>query len=387
MTYWKYYDPDFDWDDAAELVRPDPDWTRERFAERGFSESEIAALIASGYVMVKPFDVVIDRFHGGALSSTDGRTRVASSQLREWLSAPRGSIPIFKATSTADVLRHIDHLQSRASRPLVFRGQTRNYPLVREIGNPMLAYEGVGEVSLLPSLWRAMCARRPMSCLNFTSLSLFEWSKVVYSQFDLSEVKRREVACNAAGEWLHNHHDFEDSNDPLLQEFGRVALDLAYGLNYNLADSLSTLLQHYGLRSPVLDLTTDLDVALFFATHELKCHGGVSSYSFVGTNCRNAVLYVFRRDAREMTDYTQERVLNGLKPLRPHVQSCVICRTGPFAVNLCADFLVGLISLDFDDTPPGRFAPTDLFPSDSLDTFLAALKQNLLRSELLLDIP
>ncbi|EOU9620561.1 FRG domain-containing protein [Klebsiella aerogenes] len=69
----------------------------------------------------------------------------------------------------------------------------------------------------------------------------------------------------------------EDSDDPLVSLFGRVRLDLSMGYNYNLADLLNTLLQHYGLFSPYLDLSSDLRVAMFFASGNVFCESSFCS--------------------------------------------------------------------------------------------------------------
>ena len=73
------------------------------------------------------------------------------------------------------------------------------------------------------------------------------------------------------------------------------------GLDFNLATPLQTLLQHYGLLSPVLDLTSDLDVALFFATHSYHpgSDGELCGYTHVGTNERHSVLYVISETNRK----------------------------------------------------------------------------------------
>lgn len=86
-----------------------------------------------------------------------------------------------------------------------------------------------------------------------------------------------------------------------------------------------------------------------------------------------------------MHEHAHERVLNKLKPLRPIRQSCVICRSSPFALNLAADFLVGIIKMSFDDAKPGKYSTSYLFPDQSEDNFLAALKKKLLHPEYVMD--
>ncbi|TSK06590.1 MAG: FRG domain-containing protein [Geobacter sp.] len=378
--YWQYFDDDFEWDDAGQLVLPDLSLTRRKFAEIGLSDTEIEAFIRSGYVMAMG-DVVIDRFYGGALLSSDSRTRIRVDNFINWYNNSRGEIPVYHASSMSDLQKQVDKWGSKYRKPLLFRGQTKQYLLQRERPNPCLQVPGYGEISLLPSLWRKMQLKHPDSFHDFENLSTFEWTAVVSDMFDVDEIKRRIDKINSEGGWIYSAQDMEDCEDPLLKEYGSICLDMNYGHSFNLATSLCTLLQHYGLYSPVLDLTTDLDVALFFLSHRIEATGTSHSYKFVGDNHRQSVLYVFRQDNTEMNEHAHHRVMNKLKPLRPVRQSCVICKSAPFALNLAADFLVGIIEIDFDITTPGKYLPADLFPDRSEDNFLAALKRHLLHPE------
>ncbi len=175
------------------------------------------------------------------------------------------------------------------------------------------------------------------------------------------------------GSTLRKH--LEDSADSVLSKLGRLQLDITMGMDFNLATPLHTLLQHYGLLSPVLDLTSDLDVALFFATHRYTPGSGseLCSYANVGTNGRSSVIYVLRENQTEMEVHGRERILEDLDPLRPKRQSCVVCRSGPDAMNLAADYLYGIIALDFDDAPPSKYGVPELFPDIDSDRFLRAL--------------
>ncbi len=283
-----------------------------------------------------------------------------------------------------DVYRQIDAWRARTSKTLLFRGQTSSYPLNRERPNPALQVHGFGEISLVPSLWRVMLRKKIPGTLHwFRGLSTFEWSRVIYEQFDIPEIERRHQKLLDAGEWIYSAQDMADCDDPLLQEFGRTRLDVTVGYSMTQEDGFNTLLQHYGLYSPVLDLTSDIDVALFFASHKLWTSN--SSYEFVGNNNRQSVLYVFRQNKTEMLEHEHERVLHQYLPLRPLRQSCVICRSGPFALNLAADFLIGVIKLDFDHDGARKYSTAELFPGPSEDSFLRAMKKNVLQPDRVTD--
>jgi hypothetical protein len=380
LGYWNYYAKDFDWPDGSLLPRLDV--TRQIFSDLGIQQSEAEALIASGYVNVHG-DTIIDRYYGGALMSSDCCTRIDKRMFREWYEVAKTGKPLFPrpialtiATSLSDLENQVRQIEANIGRRLVFRGQTVHHETSRVIKNPSFLVEGLGEVSLVPSIWRNLLKAKPGSFHDFSGLGLLEWSRIIYSQFDINDIDRRVQERIDKGEWLYSAQDMEDSDDPVLSQFGQVRLDLSMGMNHNLADLLSTLLQHYGLVSPYLDLSSDLLVALFFSSHKFVPSPNASTYRYVGNNGGKSILYIFRHDANEMADYAHDRVLHSLEPLRPKRQSCVICRSSPFALNLAGLYLVAAVQLNFEMPVLERLSASDLFPDSSEDTFLAALLEN-----------
>ena len=273
--------------------------------------------------------------------------------------------------------RVVDDWRSTCPKRLLFRGQPENYLVPREVHNPLFLVEGVGEISLIFSLWRRMLARNPNGFVWFKNLLDLEWLKVLDSVFDLKEIERRKQAVAGENLAFYNWFDFEECGDPVLEGYAKCRLDLMMEGRFNLAGLLSTLLQHYGLYSPMLDLTESLDTAIFFASHQFHRTGNECTYEFVGTNSRKSVIYVFREN-REMHDYERnESILQKLNPLRPIHQQCVVCTSSPYALNLPLDFLWGVILLEFDSHVRGSAATVDdLFPTDAQDAFLRGLKEN-----------
>lgn len=379
LEYWDYYRDDFDWNDDHERLTPDFDLTRARFVEMGYADDEVEAFIRSGYAVEPIADtVIIDRFYGGALMSSDYRTRIPARDFRSCFASASSTVPVYRARSLVDLVQKVEEWRGSTRRRLLFRGQIEHYPLSRERPNPHFSISDVGEVSLLPSLWRRLWKAKPMSFANFTPPEPVEWEIVLSRRWPVEEVNRRVEEINAAGGWIHSYQDMEDSDDPLLHKYGQFQLDISMGAPFNLADHLNTLLQHYGLLSPVLDLTSDLDVALFFATNQLTAEAGRPRYQFVGSNSGASILYVFRENPEEMSDHSSnsnDRVIQTLNPLRPVRQSCVICRSGPFALNLAADFLIGIIKIELD-MEKGRLKTGDLFPDENDDLFLGTLKRS-----------
>ncbi len=387
--YWDYYNEEFDWKDGG--PQPDIVATRQIYSELGIPPNEAEALVASGYVNVRG-DTIIDRYYGGALLSSDGLTRIHKQSFAEWYQAAKHSEPSCRrstvftiATSLDDLERQVSQIENNLGTRLLFRGQTMHHETTRLVKNPNLLVEGLGEVSLIPSIWRNLLKAKPSSFHSFCGLDLLEWSRIIYSQFDIKEIDRRVEEQTERGEWIYSAQDMEDSDDTMLSLFGRVRMDLNTGINFNLADLLNTLLQHYGLLSPYLDLSSDLRVALFFSSHQFVPTPGAPDYRFVGSNGSKSILYLFRNDKREMAEYAHDRVLLNLQPLRPKHQSCVICRSSPYALNLAALYLVGAIRIDFELPATERGSTRELFPNSGDDTFLAAMLGNCQHSERITD--
>lgn len=380
--YWNYYDDNFDWKTESRFLNPDLDYTVGRLTENGISKEKAIDLYKSGFVCIPPFDILIDRFYGGPLSSIDMQTRFSLENAHEILSQPPSSYV------TVEKVHSIEELNSLINafggqKKLIYRGQTQNYNTKRAITNPYLTIKDYGEVSLLPSLWRKMYNINPQSFSEFISLSLLEWSHIFYSAFDLQEIERRHKALNEAGEHIYTMSEMEDCDDELLSKFGKFRLDLSMGMNHNLHTTLTTLLQHYGLMSPVLDLTESLNVALFFATHRYEKRDNVSTYNFVGTNNRQSVLYVIGFDGNEMERHDERSdFLKYLEPQRPIQQKCVVCRTNQFSINLPALYLRKVIVLDFDIKENiSELEAKDIFPDKSSDKFLKALYAKSIKRE------
>jgi len=379
-SYWNYYNKEYTWN--CENRNVNLEYTRSKFLGIGMSEEEAEKYIRSGYICLEHVDVVVDRFYGGLLMSTDFRTRFPLNNFNLKNTHFKKNIWVKKAKSIDDVKNIVDKYtksnEYTKRNNYLFRGQTSNYKIEREINNPNFVIPEFGEISLLPSLWRVMLDTNPNSFEEFTNLTPLEWSHLLYSKFDLKDMERREKILADKGEFIFTMSDMEDCSDPILREFGKYRLDLMMHMDNILAPTLITLLQHYGLYSNVLDLTKSLDVAIFFATHKYKIDNNISRYDFVGTNKKQSLIYIIKEDSREMKHHDDlNETIKPYNPLRPILQKCVVATSSSCALNLPADFIEGIILLDFDlEDSSLTLSESELFPNEEMDTFLSILKKH-----------
>ena len=371
--YQQYYEPSFQFED-------DPSWrdlAKEScgaFVEMGFEAAEAQALAQSGYCTMN--DMVIDRYYGGPIAIPDNRTRWQKEEFRQRFSEISSTLPLHRVHSLQHMHDILRDLNQDTSGPLLYRGQTAHYALQRRVPNAAFLHRDLGEPSLLPSVWRRVLAGNANLLHDFVDLTMFEWSSIIYALYNVQQIVEQDLSDGNFGHFTQSAWPFDDDPEPMSKfQQKREAFLQSFGLGGN--PVFQTLLQHYGLYSPVLDLSSDLDVALFFATHRFSRSGDRCRYDFLGTNDRKAVIYIFRQSKREMLTYEREAMLEDLNPQRPKRQACVVAPTSCFAMNLPADFLVAVLRLDFDMAEPGRYGTQDLFPDASEDPMLAAFKGHL----------
>lgn len=366
FQYADYFDRSKVIADDARGLKPDAKTLISNFEALGLSEAEARDLAASGYLAVD--DMVLDTFHGGAIGWPDSRTRFEARHFLGQLSTGTNRVSTYRANSPADVARIVAGIKS--TRQLLFRGQTSAYALNRKVSNPNIAVAGYGEPSLLPSVWRRVLGTRRDISHTFHNLHGLTWQSIIYDLVNLREMATRALKSNVL-----TMSDHIESDDPDISRFGRMRQALMLGDRNEIDVTLGTLLQHYGLYSPVLDVTSELEIALFFATHKFHQRPDGCHYEFVGTNTRKSVIYVLRD--QETDTYSRALFLEDLDPKRPQRQACVVVPTDHYSMNLPGDLITAIIALDFDLSAPVGVTAKSIFPGPDEDLFLAALLNHL----------
>ena len=126
-------------------------------------------------------------------------------------------------------------------------------------------------------------------------------------------------------------------------------------------------LQHYGLESNVLDITKDVDVALFFAQHRIV------NGAYVPDHDGTRYLYVFLLDPNLDLFIDTSALLESLPLLRPKRQRCgILAGASLVTQNYYSRFIAVRIELTAPISYPA-ISPEYLFPGPKEDKFLRNL--------------
>jgi hypothetical protein len=267
-----------------------------------------------------------------------------------FLRTPFRRIPRILVRSRQELHKYVHGIPPVEDLAILFRGQNREYVLPRSSKSLEMLYGDANarEPSLLPSASRAGLD---------LEVVLPSWLFVIHQYLD-------DLAASSVGKSNSRHYQELRSN-------------------YNLSLLGLALAQHYGLPSVGLDVTPDIDVALFFALHEFHD----SPRDRWTQLCRRkrsdselSVIYVLcpRQRFRLGYDELQPRQLLALRPER---QKAFFMHSGwGKRRNGCCENLFLALYID----PAGDFGklpdPASLFPNqgeDRFGNFLSARAQSI----------
>ncbi len=265
-----------------------------------------------------------------------------------------------------------DYVATQPAYELWFRGQNQDY-LLPDL--TALAATGIGpwrsvrDTSLVPSLYREL----PRLLPNLSEYLAFCYELAMTSFFIERHLSIPPFAAGQAEESAEEKLEpkfYRHAHRWTTTVTGGVSGDEVRDYDHTYRDlQRFFFLQHYGLPSTVLDITNDLDVALFFAQN-----------SFQGGHCRpvhpeecNPVLYIFLLD-KDLDLYLDSAKLSehyGL--LRPLRQRCGLVSGASFSTR---NNYARLLALKVSIRRPIKYADLDadyLMPGPDEDGFLSSL--------------
>lgn len=249
-----------------------------------------------------------------------------------------------------------------------YRGQIQEYifPDMGDLVSKICPWRNVRDISLTPSIFR-------MGDFKRYTYKMFE---ILKYQLEFAEYFHScLVGYNYKDDIVKEKLPERFLKLPMSTEYHTESGEFMYRKDYHMeyvAFVQWLFQQHYGLESPLLDLTSDIDIALFFAQNRLTNN----LYEKADVKLNNSVIYAFliNNDIDPFID--SELLMRDIKALRPLRQKCGIL-TG--ATNINKGFYSRFIAFKFVLTNNISYNSTYtqdyLFPSEEEDTFLSKLKQ------------
>jgi hypothetical protein len=274
-----------------------------------------------------------------------------------FLRVPFRRIPRILINSSEELHYIVNSIWSKdPSLKLLFRGQTKEYLIGRkpETLQQIFGSPDALEPSLLPSASRKKIRLEEI-------LPEFSALLQIFCKIRLMSIQ-------------------ENSDDTLFRQNLNDYSNLIG--SYNLYFMALALAQHYGLPSAGLDVTDDLDVALFFALHEFKGDKGAPYYFNIhkrSSHGEPSVIYLLSGNKRFYLDY-EKTIPSFIQSIRPQRQNAKFLHSGwGYNLNDCARRLFMALYLDPEGDFVCKYNKKYLFPGpeeDSFGAFLSAVKSS-----------
>lgn len=254
-----------------------------------------------------------------------------------------------------------------------FRGQTKDYLLPDFSGSEFLnicPFRGIVDSSFTPSFYRDF-DRRTNDLRKYVA-TLAEINEYVLAMRMFLELRPYSVRSSIdeptderiPGGWLIGQRE---PSIKLTAEDGRELIRDFHFSFFHAQQSF--FLQHYGLPSTLLDITSDLETALFFALNRLAKNG---IYEPIGDGA-SPVIYVFLLDPNLDMFFSAHRFLWSQPMLRPVRQKCgALVGASSVTRNAYGRLLAFKIHLG-SNIPIPKTTAQYMFPPPSEDPFLAEL--------------
>ena len=318
----------------------------EMLRDAGITEPLVQSVVESGYHIKHwsdlkggTYETVSDHMYGSKQSSSSFEFEAFVRYLNGEDSSDV-ALPF-----TEFVVRNMDDINAVLAAPhlkrfltdgsLTFRGQVREYRLRRSVPNPYRRALDGTELSILPGAFRQFGPEYRFSVEPPEGTSM-EWLL-------------DELEPNNPDVYFDSHFAY----DPMRVE------------------------QHYASQTSGLDLTFDINTALFFATHQFTTENGIATLNPVATGAHRGVIYLFRftqpsvRKSEFFVDsfdlfktYPPERILR---------QNCGLPLLGHHERNIAICDIDCILRLHPKFEHAGLRNPKEMFPSTAQDPFYRKL--------------
>lgn len=315
--------------------------------ERNVSEDLIEKVIDSGYIIrtfggfgATPWESVSDKMFGNKGHSSNFDIDKFVEYIHGNYSFPE--LPTF-VEYTVKNYKEIEDILSDPRRQhyinegkMSFRGQTSQYTYKRKIPNPVRSDKNGREISIFPGVFRQ--------------------NSEFYS-FNIEHKETRSLN--------HLLHELEPNNPD-------IYLDSSY------AYDIMRVEQHYATQTAGLDISFDMETAIFFATYKSQFNSeGRTYYTKIKKADHQGVIYgfCFRDPPVKKTEFLIKDfdLFKTYKPERILRQNCGLPLFSEYERNIAITDLDFIIHLDKDFDYEGVRTPNYMFPNTEEDKFYGKL--------------
>ncbi|OCH30207.1 hypothetical protein A6E13_03125 [Aliivibrio fischeri] len=329
--------------------------------EKGILEDKIAEVIDSGYAFCPSLgaNVVIDQMYGLKGSSScfelddfvaylkGDRTPFVERLPFAHILESHSSLPLLDLSHCTYVVKNMDDIQKILSDDrrkhyisrgaLSFRGQTQEYTFKRKVPNPLRADADGKEISIFPGVFR----QNPNSFYSF--LTPFEEKRT--TEFLLHEL---------------------EPNDPDIYIYAPYSYDSM------------RVEQHYASQTSGLDISFDIETAIFFATYQFRVdENNVARHTKIKKGQHKGVIYGFKftHPAVNKSQYYIDKfdLFKTNKPERILRQDCGLPLISSYERNIAMTDIDFVMYLHEDFDYDGVKTPKYMFPDENEDKFYGKL--------------
>lgn len=289
-------------------------------------------------------EFILDDYYGEIIRKDDYRDKFVYTDVRKhqqflppaksYFYLPHKRVPIYECDSIEKINRYISVLQCSDEEKILYRGQTRTYSIDRNVVEKYVLYGDLNGVE--PSFLTSGC-RKGFDDKNLRAF----WNYIGGI-----------VANDLVADHSRSRSDLNDFvTHPKFDMF-------SYGIA-----------QHYGLPSVGLDLTDDLNNALWFASNNYSIINGKAEIKGLQKD-DEPILFVFKFPVRAVSEYRATKPAFASNISRPDRQNAWFAHVGwGHAKNQAALFLemaLKIPPLNVTTKQQTRF----LFPSKEEDEIL-----------------